>query len=209
MNPNPHRNALIAAQVISTMFTPFFLPTVAFIVLLMFSYLRHLPFGSKLAMVCIVYLFTVLFPRMIIYAFRKFKGWTRHELSMRERRYVPYVICIICYSTLLALMESFHWPHFTLSIVSASLLIQIICAVVNKWVKVSVHAAASGGVIGMLFAFSLVVFNFDATWWIALCIFLSGCVCSARMVLRQHTYHELFFGVLIGLISGWGAVVIL
>lgn len=202
------RIILLTAQIISTMFTPFYLPTVAFVVLLTFSYLKSLPFSYKLAMVCVVYLFTVLFPRIIIYSYRKLNGLTRHQLSMREQRYAPYLISIVCYSTLLFLMERLHMPHFTLSIVAASLLIQIICAVVNNWVKVSVHAAASGGVIGMLFAFSLIFF-FDATWWIALSILLCGCVCSARMLLRQHTYHELFFGVLIGIASGWGAVVIL
>lgn len=196
------------AQFISVLFTPFYLPTVAFVVLLTFSYLNALPMGYKCAMVCVVYLFTVLFPRVIIYLYRKFNGWTRHELSLRERRYVPYIISIACYTTLLALMECLHMPHFTLSIVAASLLIQIICALTNNWIKVSLHAAASGGVIGMIFAFSL-IFNFDATWWIALSILASGCVCSARMLLRQHTYHELFFGVLIGLASGWGAVIIL
>lgn len=205
---NNHRYIVLAAQIISTMFTPFYLPTVAFVVLLTFSYLNALPFGYKCAMVSVVYLFTVLFPRIMIFGYRRLNGLTRHQLSMREQRYAPYLISIVCYSTLLFLMEHLHMPHFTLSIVAASLLIQIICAVVNNWVKVSVHAAASGGVIGMLFAFSL-IFYFDATWWIALCIFLCGCVCSARMLLRQHTYHELLFGVLIGIASGWGAVVIL
>lgn len=204
----PNRHIINIAQLISLLFTPFYLPTVAFVVLLMFSYLHALPLSYKLAIICVVYLFTVIIPRIMIYAYRKFNGWTRHQLSMRERRYIPYVISIICYSTLLCLMEQLHLPHFTLSIVAASLFIQIICAVVNNWVKVSVHAAASGGVIGMLFAFSM-IFHFDATYWIALCIMLCGCVCSARMLLRQHTYHELLFGVIIGLISGWGAVVIL
>lgn len=203
-----NRYLLTCAQIISVMFTPFYLPTVAFVVLLMFSYLNALPISYKCAMVCVVYLFTVLFPRLIIFGYRKINGWTRHELGQRERRYMPYIISIICYSTLLFLMERLHMPHFTSSIVAASLLIQIICAVTNNWIKVSVHAAASGGVIGMLLAFSL-IFNFDATNWVALCVLLCGCVCSSRMLLRQHTYHELFFGVVIGLASGWGSVVIL
>lgn len=205
---NNHRYTVLTAQIISVLFTPFYLPTVAFVALLTFSYLKSLPVGYKCAMVCMVYLFTVLFPRMIIYVYRKVNGWTSHQLSQRERRYIPYVISIVCYSTLLFIMERLHMPHFTLSVVAASLLIQIICAVTNKWVKVSTHAAASGGVIGMLFAFSL-IFNFDATGWIALCVMLCGCVCSARMLLRQHTYHELLFGVIIGLISGWGAVILI
>lgn len=203
-----NRYILLAARIISVLFTPFYLPTIAFIVLLMFSYLKTLTPGYKIAMIVLVYLFTVVFPRIMIYIYRRINGWTQHQMSRRERRYVPYTISIICYSALLFIMETFHMPHFTSAIVAAALLIQVICAVVNNWIKVSTHAAASGGVIGMLFAFS-VIFNFNAINWLALCVFLCGCVCTARMILRQHTYTEIFFGVLIGIASGCGAVIVL
>lgn len=203
-----NRYILLAARIISVLFTPFYLPTIAFIVLLMFSYLKTLTPGYKIAMIVLVYLFTVLFPRIMIYIYRRINGWTQHQMSRRERRYVPYTISIICYSALLFIMETFHMPHFTSAIVAAALLIQVICAVVNNWIKVSTHAAASGGVIGMLFAFSI-IFNFNAINWLALCVFLCGCVCTARMILRQHTYTEIFFGVLIGIASGCGAVIVL
>ena len=203
-----NRYILLAARLISVLFTPFYLPTVAFIVLLMFSYLKALPVSYKCAMVGFVYIFTVLLPRMLIYIYRRVNGWTQHQMSRRERRYVPYTISIVCYSALLIIMESLHLPHFTSAIVAAALLIQVICAFVNNWLKVSTHAAASGGVIGMLFAFSI-IFNFNAVNWLALCVFLCGCVCTARMLLRQPTYSELLFGVLIGIASGCGAVIVL
>lgn len=202
-----NRYIVLAAQAISVAFTPFYMPTIAFIVLLTFSYLRQLSFTEKFSMVLLVYVFTVLFPRVIIYLYRTQNGWSRDQLGKRSRRYAPYIISIVCYSLLLALMNILHMPRFTMSIVGSALLIQIICALVNNLIKVSTHAAASGGVVGMLFAFSL-IFNFNAVWWIALCIFLCGCVCSARMMLRQHTYQELLWGVLIGLASGWMAVII-
>lgn len=203
-----NRYIVLSAQVISTLFTPFYLPTVAFVVLLTFSYLSQLAFMEKLYMVFMVYLFTVILPRTIIYFYRKHHGWSSEQLNKRSNRYVPYIISIGCYTLLLFIMKSLHLPHFTVPIVAAALLIQIICAIVNNWVKVSTHAASSGGVIGMLFAFSF-IFNFNAVWWISLCILLCGCVCSARMVLRQHTYLELFLGVIIGIFSGWMAVIVI
>lgn len=203
-----NRYILLAARTVSVLFTPFYLPTIAFIVLLTFSYLRALAPAYKVAMVIMVYLLTVLFPRIMIYAYRRLNGWTKPQMSQRERRYVPYAISIVCYSALLFTMESFHMPHFTSAIVAAALLIQVVCAVVNNWLKVSTHAAASGGVIGMLFAFSI-IFNFNAINWLAFCVLLCGCVCTARMILRQHTYTEVLLGVFIGIISGCGAVIIL
>lgn len=203
-----NRYIILSAQIISTLFTPFYMPTVAFVVLLTFSYLRQLAIGEKIYMVTLIYMFTVLFPRVIIYFYRKHNGWSREQLSKRSNRYAPYLISIVCYSTLLIIMSAIHMPRFTMSIVAASLLIQFVCATINNWMKVSFHAASSGGVIGMLFAFSL-IFNFNAVWWIALCIFLCGCVCAARMTLRQHTYKELLVGVVVGILSGWMTVILI
>lgn len=203
-----NRYIILSAQIISTLFTPFYMPTVAFVVLLTFSYLRQLAIGEKIYMVTLIYMFTVLFPRVIIYFYRKHNGWSREQLNKRSNRYAPYLISIVCYSTLLIIMSAIHMPRFTMSIVAASLLIQFVCATINNWMKVSFHAASSGGVIGMLFAFSL-IFNFNAVWWIALCIFLCGCVCAARMTLRQHTYKELLVGVVVGILSGWMTVILI
>ena len=115
-----NRYILLAADLVSWVFTPFYMPTIAFIVLLMFSYLKALNPGYKIAMILLVYLFTVLFPRITIYIYRRINGWTKHQMSRRERRYVPYTISIICYSALLFIMETFHMPHFTSAIVAAS-----------------------------------------------------------------------------------------
>lgn len=204
----PNRYIVLAAQVISTIFTPFYLPTVAFVVLMQLSYLNKLPLPYKSSLTVMVFVLTVILPRTVIYLYRKVNGWKRHEMGTRERRYVPYIISISCYTILLYIMEHLHMPHFMSSVVAASLLIQIVCALVNHWIRVSLHAAASGGVVGMLFAFSL-IFHFNALWWLVVCVILCGCVCSARMLLRQHNYQELFFGVLIGIISGWACVLFL
>ena len=102
-------------------------------------------------------------------------------------------------------MELFGIPNFIATVIMSALLIQIVCAVTNVWIKVSTHAAASGGVIGMLMAFSL-IFGFDATGWLCCAILLSGAVCTSRMVLKMHNYHELLFGVAVGMICGWAVV---
>ena len=201
----PNRYIVLLAQAISIVFTPFYLPTVAFIVLINLSYLKSFDPIYKVAITLIVFLFTVILPRIAIFLYRKIQGLKKHDMSTRQQRYVPYIISITCYTLLLFIMENVRMPHFTASIVAASLLIQIICALTNHIIKVSLHAAASGGVIAMLIGFSL-IFHFNAVWWVALSVLLCGCVCSARMILRQHNYQELFFGVLIGIVSGWGSV---
>ena len=200
-----NKYALLTAKAISWLFNPFYLPPVAVTLLLMFSYLNQIDLRYRLAFGSIVVLFTWVFPLPAIYLYRTLNGWTSHQMSHRERRFVPYIVNIVCYGALYGLMEIFHIPNFISTVIVSALLIQIVCALTNVWIKISTHAAASGGVIGMLMAFSL-IFGFDATGWLCCAILLSGAVCSSRMVLKMHNYHELLFGVVVGMICGWAVV---
>lgn len=199
---------VLTAQVISILYSPYYLPVMAFIVAFSLSYLSSYPLTYKLLIICIVYLFTVVIPHIGIRLYRNHQGWTRLQLSARHHRVVPYLISTTSYATLLWLMAFYHMPHFTMSIVTGAILMQVICALINLWLKISIHAAAAGGVIGALMGFSL-IFNFDPTGWLCLTVLMAGAVCTSRMILRVHTLHELWLGIIIGLICGWSAVILL
>ena len=62
-------------------------------------------------------------------------------------------------------------------------------------------------VVGALLAFSL-IFSFNPTGWLCLSVLVCGMVCTARMVLRQHTYAELGWGTLIGFLSGFFSILL-
>lgn len=197
-----NRLLILTAQVVSLIFSPFYLPLMAFIVLLFFSYLSYTAWDYSLRVIGMVYLFTVLLPRLGIYFYRKLNGWTRHQLSHRMRRIVPYILSISSYTVLLYLMDNLRMPRFTLGIVAGALAIQVVCALINPWFKVSTHAAAAGGVIGAIMAFS-VMLNYDPTFGLCLSVIFAGLVCTARLILRQHTLTELGVGVLIGLLCAF------
>lgn len=199
---------VLTAQLVSLVFSPFYLPTVAFVVLFLFSYLNMLPAGIKLQLLLMVYCFTVVLPRFAIYLYRKLNGWTRHQLSARQRRYVPYVLSIMSYAALLYMLYHLHMPRFTLGVIAGALALQAACVVLNSFIKVSTHAAASGGVVGALMAFSL-IFSFDPTAWLCLTILLSGLVCSARLILRQHSLGEIGWGVAVGWACGFFCILLI
>lgn len=200
-----NRILILTAQAFSQIFSPFYLPVVAFVALLTFSYLNLLPLGYKLVLLVTVYAFTVALPKLSIYLYRRSAGWTRHELGRRERRVVPYVLSIISYAALLRIMQHLHMPDYGMRIIWGALLLQIVCALINPFLKISVHAAAMGGIIGAIFAFSQ-HYAFDPRFWLGLCILLSGCVCSSRLVLRQHSLADVGWGTLVGLVCGFVCV---
>lgn len=199
---------ILSAQAVSLLFSPFYMPVIAFGVLLFFSYLSYTPWSYRLGILATVYLFTVILPRLCIFAYRKINGWTRHQMGRRERRFVPYIISIFSYGLLLYLMDLHRMPRFTLGVIVCALAVQTVCALANTFLKVSTHAAASGAMIGLLLAFSL-LFHFDPTFWLCCCTILNGLVCTARLILRQHTLMDLWAGTLIGILCGFFSITLI
>ena len=192
------RGMLLFARAVSVVFTPFYLPIVGMTALLFLSYVNQIfPWQYKALVLTIVYFFTILLPSLCIRYYRKMLGWTRMEIGQKERRMVPYTISIVCYFMCLYLMNNLRIPHFMSSILVASLAIQICCAVVNVWWKISTHSAAIGGVAGALAAYAA-KFNFNPLWWLCLVILLAGLVGTSRMMLRQHSLAQVVTGFLLG-----------
>lgn len=188
--------------------TPFYLPVVGLIFLFAFSYLSMFPAMYKLLMVMLFYLFTVMLPTYLIRLYRRYQGWTPKQLGMRERRMIPYVISFMCYFTGYYLLTLLNTPNFISVILVVAIIIQVVCAAINKWWKVSIHNAAIGGATGMVLAFSFIL-NFDPTWWLCLLILIAGMVGTSRMVLRQHSLSQVVCGYLVGLFIGFVTVLVI
>jgi len=193
------KQMILAARIVSMLFTPFYLPIVGLIALFLFSYLSIFPLAYKLQVLIMTYLFTILLPTVMIHLYRRYQGWNLIELGHRERRMVPYIISIVCYFTCIYLMERLHMPHFMSAIIIAALLLQIVCAIINVWWKISTHTAAIGGVGGALFAFAEYL-GFNPVWWLCLVFFVAGLLGTCRMILRQHSLAQVVAGFWVGFI---------
>lgn len=200
------RQLIIGARVVSMLFTPFYLPLVGMLALFVFSYLRIFPLAYKLQLLLMVYVFTILLPTFIIHLYRRYQGWTLLQLGTRERRMIPYVVSIVCYLTCYYLMNLLHVPHFMGRIVVAALMVQMLCAIINVWWKISTHTAAIGGVAGALIAFAK-IFSFNPVWWLCVVIIVAGILGTSRMVLRQHSLAQVVAGFVLGAVTAWGAVI--
>ena len=198
---------LLSARYISLLFTPFFLPVMGLIALFLFSYLSMMPLLYKITVTVMVWLFTVVMPQLLIRLYRHYQGWSVLKVLKREERMVPYAISIGCYFACYYLMNSLHMPHFMRAVLVAAIAIQILCALINNWWKVSTHTAAIGGTTGAVMAFAF-IFGFNPLWWICALMLLAGIVGTSRTLLRLHTLGEVTGGFLIGLFAGFGAVIL-
>ena len=119
---------------------------------------------------------------------------------------VPYIIAIICYTLCYFVMSYFHVPQFMANILVAALLIQVVCAVVNVWWKISTHTAAIGGFEGALVAFSI-LFAFNPLWWFCVILVFAGAVGTSRMILRQPSLSQVVAGFMSGTVIGFWAII--
>ena len=181
------------------LFTPFYLPLVGMAILFSFSYMNRLELTYRLSILFLVYLFTILLPTVLIHLYRRYRGWTLIELGARERRMVPYILSILSYTACVYVMSIRNVASFMGRIVIAALVVQIVCALINVWWKVSTHTAAIGGVAGALMAFAI-LFNFNPVWWLCLVLIIAGVVGTSRMILLQHSLLQVVSGFGIGLL---------
>lgn len=199
------KNIILAARILSMVFTPFYLSLVGLIALFTFSYLNLMPWAYKLTVLGLVYLFTILLPTLLIHFYRHYNGWTLIELGKKERRVVPYLLSILSYFACYYVMHQFSIPHFISNILMAALVIQILCAIINVWWKISTHTAAIGGVAGALLAFAA-IFGFNPIYWLCFVIILAGMLGTSRMILRQHSLRQVSYGFLLGLVVAYSVI---
>ena len=203
-----HKGLIVAARLLSAVFRPYYIPIVGFVALFTFTYLSLLPLLYKLTVVAMVYVFTILLPRLCIYVYRKLNGWAPVQLRLRENRAIPYILFILSYVACLHLMFRMHMPRYMCGILVSALLIQMVCVIVNVWWKISMHSAGAGGVIGALVAYS-VLFMFNPVWWLWVTVLISGAGGTARMLLRQHSLAQVVAGTLVGVVCGFAGIILL
>lgn len=193
------RALIRASKIVSWMFTPFFIPLLAFLILFLFSYLSMLPWEYKLIVLVMVYCFTIFIPTLAIYIFQKVNGFKLIELNERRKRYVPFILTILSYIGCLLTMRRMSIPWYMTGIILTALMISVICVIANvKW-KLSEHMAGCGGVVGGLISFSA-LFGYNPVWWLCLFILISGVLGSARITLQHHTLGEVIVGFIVGFI---------
>ena len=85
---------VLTAQVISLVYSPFYLPVFAFVALFSFSYLKLLPLQTKVWLTLLVFFFTVLLPRLgaVIFTSKKIltSGHNTNRTNPTQVKYNRY-----------------------------------------------------------------------------------------------------------------------
>lgn len=195
---NEEKALIKAAHILSVIFSPIYLPFIAFLALFLFSYLSILPLQFKAIVLGIVYGFTILMPVLFTFLLRKINLHLAGD-GHQKQRYLPLLLTFVSYILCLVIMFRLHLPWYMNNIVVVVLLILLICIIANlKW-QLSEHMAGMGALIGGVVAFSE-LFHYNPTGWLCLCILVAGLLGTARIILQHHTLGEVSSGFAVGLL---------
>lgn len=199
------------SKIISWVFMPLFLPMLALITVLFIpsnnpfcfnqECLYMLPEPAKWALIYMFSIFLVLAPGLSFIIMYRWNMIDTIEMDNREERNLPIIVMFL-YSLVLYLaivwMSPEGMPRFIISFPLSGVLVTASFYAMNKWKKVSIHAAAAGIATGLVLAYTL-SHTYYPIYPLIIFIMISGIVMSARLYLDKHTIDEVGIGWLTGL----------
>jgi hypothetical protein len=196
------------AQVISVVFHPLLMTTYLFIVFAIYLPSMLLPVKASLWLVFLVFLMTFLLP-VLNFLFFRMSGTIR-DLSLVERkdRVLPFVFVTILYC-FVTWMFYLKFPVPNLLRVMLIITFMVIASTsLTIFYKVSVHAVAVWGILGILVPLNKAT-DGALLYPLAVGLVIAGVVMSSRLFLDAHQPREVMVGSLLGFVIGFSGMMVL
>ena len=199
------------ATVISWVFNPLVLPIIA-LILVMYVPSDHgfyntycfynLDPKEKMRLLYHYSIFAAVAPALSFYLLKRNKIIQSIEMETQAERNAPIAIMFFYALLLFGLyyyrsMLAPFYPKYFVTLPLSGVVVTFVFFFLNRWKKISIHAAACGILVGFLFSYINGHTDYQL-WVIALAFIISGLVMSSRLYLKKHTLDELVIGWLIG-----------
>ena len=149
----------------------------------------------------------VVFPSLVALLMRAL-GFSRSvQMDDRRERIVPYMASVIFFFwTFHVFRNQPEMPDAVIDMCQGVFLSACCSLVLNSFMKVSMHAVGVGGLLGLMWVL-LSAGQLHAAWPMAFAVFLAGIVCTARLLVTDHTSAEITTGLVLGvsmqLLASW------
>lgn len=192
---------LIASQILSAVFSPLLVPTIATFMALWLSRLSFLSNGTKLSVAVIVFALTCLVPMAVIVLMMKMGKVSDSAISDRKERGIPYTITGLCYIATAIVMSAKHAPHWFVYFFCGAAVAVAIAFFINFSWKISAHGTTMGGLIALtVYLSSNGLATHSMIPWIIASVIAAGAVGTARLYLKRHTPAQVYAGTAMGFI---------
>ena len=199
---NFHPAIRVAARVVSYVFHPLFIPVYLswFLMYINPVFPAFTAADKTLLLLRFVVMYTV-FP-LVTVLIAKGLGFVQSiHLKTQKDRIIPYVACGVYYFWMWYVLK--NQPQFPRQLVLLSLAIFLASSlglIMNSFMKVSMHAISLGVMITFVL---LLAFKTDVNYgtYIALALFITGIVSTARLINSDHYPVEVYAGLFAGIFA--------
>ena len=192
------------ARILSAVFSPLLVPTYGMALALWLSVLAIIPPSLKWGLTGVVFIITAGIPAVGIMTMLRTGQVSDAGLNNRTERTVPYIIVTVCYFISALFLQRAGLPMWIPLFFAGAGVASVVSIIINRWWKISAHAAAMGGLVAMLFRMVALGQNIYAMeWWITGAILAAGLVMSARVYMKRHTLGQVLAGAANGVICVW------
>lgn len=199
------------ASLISYVFHPIFIPLYAvwFISYIHPSYLSGFSDGLRLRTVLITAQNAVFYPLFSVLLLKGVGFISSIFLRTQKDRIIPYMACgIFFFWTFLVFKEELYFPTILSSFMLGVFLASSAALLANIYFKISMHAIGVGGMVG-LFIIIAGTNTMLMTWPLGTALLIAGLVCSARLLITDHTPKDVYSGLAVGLLAQFVAAFII
>ncbi len=188
------------ANIFSYLFHPILMSLIGiFIIFNAGIYISDIPDEYKRFIYTIVFLCNVLIPLTLIPALYLLKNIQHITLNERRERLIPLFFSTICFYLGYYLVSRISTIRLIDIFLFSGVIVVMAIMIVSIFWKISIHMAGLGGITGLILMLSF-TYTLDMTFFLALVVFISGIVASARLALHAHSPMQLIAGYLAGLL---------
>ena len=198
------------AHLFSYLFHPIFIPlyAVAFLVFIHPSYFSGFSMAAKKQTLLIVFINAVAFPILAVVLLKAVGFIQSIFLKTQKDRIIPYMACgIFFFWAYLVFKNQTNYPLILSSFLLGVFLASSAALLANIYFKISMHATGVGGLLG-IFLLIMKSNTMLMTWPLCIAIAITGLVCTARLLISDHSIKEIYIGLIAGLLSQFVAAIV-
>jgi hypothetical protein len=203
--PKQHPAIRLTAKIISYIFHPVFVPVyiVLFLLYIYPSVFAGFSNWEKTKAMTMAILMFTFFPIVTVLLLKALKFIDSIYLITQRDRIIPYVVCNIWYFWIWYVWRSLPDPGYPREAVIFAMTVFLASSLglmANIYMKISMHAIAMGVMLSFMMILALTQ-SVSFGIYISISLFIAGLVCTARLIVSDHSQKEIYGGLLAGLVA--------
>ena len=192
------------AYVISVIFHPLFVPTIAtyYLTFMQPGIFTGISVSEKLMIIARVAYNTIFFPALTIFLLRALGFIKSIFLRTKTERIIPYVATNLFYFWMyLVFRNQSYIPSELTAYIFGIFITSSLALLANIYFKISMHALGMGSLCGLALCIILLDSPYSSFVTTMTIVLLTGVVCSSRLLASDHTPFHIYTGLAVGIVS--------